>query len=261
MELFNLQATDFFSLFLTIIRVSLVVFLLPFFGAGAIPNAVKGAFCMVLSLAIWPRLSFPGSLLPQDTLGLCLMLLGELVLGLVLDIIINFLFAAVQTGGHMVGFSMGFSMMNVLDPMTGSSDSVTAQLMHQCTILIFLSMNGHLFLLTSLAQSFQLVPPGALLINPALASSVLRFSAEIFILAVKIAAPVMASLFLVDLALALVSRAAPQMNVIQIGFPAKIMVGFLFMTLTLTALAHYVGDFIGQLGPLYAAVMHPAAGR
>lgn len=261
MELFNLQAAQFFSLFLTIIRVSLIVFLLPFFGAGAIPNSVKAAFCLVLSLAIWPRLSFPGNLLPMDALGLILMIAGELVLGLVLDIIVNFLFSAVMTGGHMVGFSMGFSMMSVLDPMTGSSDSVTAQLLNQCTILIFLSMNGHLFLLTSLAQSFQLVPPGALFITPALADSVLTFSGELFILAVKISAPVIAALFLVDLALALVSRAAPQMNVIQIGFPVKITVGFLFMTLTLAALAHYVADFIGELGPMYTAVMNRTPGR
>lgn len=261
MELFNLQAADFFSFILTLMRVSIVVFMLPFFGAGPIPGAVKGAFCLVLSLAIWPRLSFPGSLLPLDTLGLILMLSGELVLGLVLDILVRFLFAAVMTGGHMVGFSMGFAMMNVLDPMTGTSESVTAQLMYQCTILMFLSMNGHLFLLTGLAESFQLVPPGGLFITPNLADSVLKFSAEIFSLAVKISAPVVASLFLVDLALALVSRAAPQMNVIQIGFPLKVGVGFLFMTLTLTALSHFVGDYIVELGPMFTAVMQRAPGR
>jgi len=160
-----------------------------------------------------------------------------------------------------VGFSMGFAMMNVLDPMTGTSESVTAQLMYQCTILMFLSMNGHLFLLTGLAESFQLVPPGGLFITPSLADSVLKFSAEIFSLAVKISAPVVASLFLVDLALALVSRAAPQMNVIQIGFPLKVGVGFLFMTLTLTALSHFVGDYIVELGPMFTAVMHRAPGR
>lgn len=256
MELFNIQASHFFSFFLTFMRVSIVVFLLPFFGAGNIPNPVKGAFCLVLSLAIWPKLSFPGDMLPMNVLGLIVMFLGEMVLGLVLDIIIRFLFSAVMFGGHMVGFSMGFAMMNVLDPMTGTSDSVTAQLMYQCTILMFLSMNGHLFLLSGLAESFRLVPPGGLFITPALADSVLKFSGEMFVLALKISAPVVASLFMVDLALALVSRAAPQMNVIQIGFPFKVGVGFLFMTLTLTALSHFVGDYIADLGPMFTAVMN-----
>lgn len=256
MELFHIEASQFYSFFLTFMRVSIIVFLLPFFGAGGIPNPVKGGLCFVLALAIWPRLSFPGSMLPMNTLGLILMMLGEVVLGLVLDIIIRFLFSAVLFGGHMVGFSMGFAMMNVLDPMTGSSESITAQLMYQCTILMFLSMNGHLFLLSGLAESFHLVPPGGLFITPALADSVLKFSAQLFVLAIKISAPVVASLFLVDLALALVSRAAPQMNVIQIGFPLKVSVGFLFMTFTLTALSHYVGDFITELGPMFVAVMN-----
>lgn len=256
MELLNLTAEQFYSFFLTIMRVSIVVFMLPFFGAGAIPNAVKGAFCIVLSLAIWPRLSFPAQMLPLDSIGLALTFTGEMVLGLVLDVIVRFLFAAVLTGGHLVGFSMGFAMMNVLDPMTGTSESVTAQFLYQCTILIFLALNGHLFLLTGLAESFALVPPGGLFITPALATSVLKFSGEIFLLAIKISAPVLASLFLVDLALALVSRAAPQMNVIQIGFPLKIGVGFLFFTMTLVALAHYVGDYIIELGPMFTAAMN-----
>lgn len=261
MELMSIEASQFYGFFLTIMRVSIVVFMLPFFGAGPIPAPVKGAFCLVLSLAIYPRLSFPGSMLPLSALGLILMLAGEMVLGLVLDIIIRFLFAAIMTGGHIVGFSMGFAMMNVLDPMTGTQESVTAQLLYQCTILMFLSMNGHLFLLTGLAQSFQLVPPGGLFITPSLADSMLAFSGQIFAIALKIAAPVMASLFLVDLALALVSRAAPQMNVIQVGFPLKIGVGFLFMTLTLTALSHFVGDYISDLGPMYQAVMNRPSGR
>lgn len=261
MELFNIQAAHFFGFFLTFMRVSLVVFVLPFFGAGTVPNAVKGVFCLVLTLAVFPRLSFPGSLLPLDTVGLLVMFLGELALGLVLDIIIRLLFAAVMTGGHMMGFAMGFAMMNVLDPLTGLSESVTAQFLYQCTTMIFLSMNGHLFLLTGLAESFVLVPPGGLLITPGLAQSMLAFSGQLFLLAIKISAPVVASLFLVDLALALVSRAAPQMNVIQIGFPLKVGVGFLFFTLTLTLLTHFVGDFITELGPMYQAVMNRPLAR
>jgi flagellar biosynthetic protein FliR len=256
MELLNLNITEFYSFFLTLMRVSILVFLMPFFGAGAIPNSLKGALCLVLCLAIWPKLSFPGNLMPLTTMGLILTALGELVLGLVLSIIVNFLFSAIMFGGHMVGFSMGFSMMNVLDPMTGTSDSVTAQLMYQCTTLMFLSMDGHLLILSGLAESFHLVPPGGLFITPALANSVLAFSAQLFVLAVKICSPVLASILLVDLALALVSRAAPQMNVIQIGFPLKVGVGFLFMTLVLVALSHYVGDYIIEMTPMFKAVMN-----
>lgn len=261
MEIMNIQAAQFFSFFLTVVRVSVLVFMMPFFGAGPIPGAVKGALCLVLSMAIFPQLSFPASLMPQTTMGIILMLLGEAVLALVLDIIVRFLFSAIVFGGHMVGFSMGFAMMSVLDPMTGTSETVTAQFFYQCAILMFLSMNGHLFLLWGLSESFRLVPPGGLFITPALADSILAFSAQLFVLAIKISAPVVASLFLVDLALAIVSRAAPQMNVIQIGFPLKVGVGFLFMTLTLTALTHFIGDYINELGPMFTAVMNRPTAR
>lgn len=261
MELLNINALQFYSFFLTLMRVSILVFLLPFFGAGAIPSPVKAGFCLVLSLAIWPRLSFPGAMLPLDVMGLLLTVAGELVLALVLDLLVRLLFSAVMFAGYLMGFSMGFSMMNVLDPMTGTSESVTAQLLYQATTLVFILMNGHLFLLSGLAESFRVIPPGGLFVTPALADSVLKFSGWLFVLAIKISAPVIASLFLVDLALALVSRAAPQMNVIQIGFPVKIGVGFVFMTLTLTALSHFVGDFIIELGPMFTAVLDRAPGR
>lgn len=255
MELFNISAPVFFSFFLTLMRISLVVFLLPFFGAGAIPNAVKGALCMVMSLALYPTLSFPASMLPLDAMGLTLMLLGEVLLGLVLNILVNFLFAAIQTGGFIIGFSMGFSMMNVLDPMTGTSESMTAQFFYQCTVLIFLSLNGHLFILQGLAESFALVPPGGLFITPALAESVLKFAANIFIIAIRVSAPIMVSLFLVDLSLALISRGAPQLNILTFGFPIKILVGFLFMTMVFTSLSHFVNGYLIELGPMFTQVL------
>lgn len=189
--------------------------------------------------------------MPADGWSLALMLFGEVIMGLLLDILIRLLFAGVQLGGHFVGFSMGFAMMNVVDPLTGTQEPITGHLLYQTTTLIFLSLNGHLFLLQGLSESFALVPPGGLLINPALLERLLPFSAIMFTLAIKIASPVLASLFLVDLALALVSRAAPQMNVLFIGFPLKVGVGFLFLTLVFTAVARFVGEYLTELGPMY----------
>jgi flagellar biosynthesis protein FliR len=261
MELFNIDVGEFYSFFLTFIRVGMLVFILPFFGAGAIPNSVKGALCLVMSLAVWPKMSFAASLLPLDTVGLMLMIAGELLLGLVLNIIILVLFSAIQTGGFYVGFAMGFSMMNVLDPMSGTSESMTAHFMYQCAILVFLAINGHLYLLQGLSESFALVKPGGLLITARLTESLINFTTQMFIIAAKISAPILASLFLVDLALALVSRAAPQMNVLMVGFPLKIGVGFLFMTMVLTALAHFVGNYVLEIGPMFHSVMQQTPGH
>ncbi len=255
MDLFHFDPATVFSFLLTFVRVSLVVFVLPFFGAALLPNLVKAALCLMLSLALWPRLAFAGAAMPANPWMLALMLFGEVLMGLLLDILVRFLFSAVQSAGSIMGFSMGFSLMNSIDPLTGASETGLGHLMGQVATMLFLTLNGHLVLLSGLAQSFELVPPGGLLINPALGEHLIAFSGQMFVLALKIAAPIIASIFLVDLALALVARAAPQMNVLFIGFPIKIGVGFLFMTLVFSAMTIYIGQYIAELGPMFRLVL------
>lgn len=126
MNLFTFDPGAVLSFFLTLFRISVVLFLLPFFGGQSIPNTVKGALVIVLSLAVWPRLSFPPDLFPMDPWELPVMLLGEAALGLTMGLMVRFLFAAVQTGGQLIGFQMGFAMVSVLDPDTGVSEAVSA---------------------------------------------------------------------------------------------------------------------------------------
>lgn len=255
MDLFHFDPATVFSFLLTLFRVSLVLFLLPFFGGQFVPNAAKAALCLVFSLAVWPRLSFPGTAFPSNLWTIALMLLGELTLGLILSLVIQFLFAAVQTGGAIIGFQMGFSMVNIVDPMTGMNETVTSYFLYMITLLTFLSLNGHLLLLRGLAQTFELIPPGGLYITPGLADRLLDLSTQIFVLAIKISAPVLVAVLMIDLTLALISRVAPQMHVLTLGFPLKIGVGFVFLGLVFTYLARYVGDFIADLGPAYGAIL------
>ncbi|MBT8764398.1 flagellar biosynthetic protein FliR [Desulfohalobiaceae bacterium Ax17] len=255
MDLFNFDPTTFLSFFLTLFRISLVLFLLPFFGGESLPNPVKAAVCLVLTLGLWPSLSFPADYFPVHPFGIAVMLLGELILGLILGLVVRFLFAAIQTGGQLIGFQMGFAMINVVDPITGVSEAVTAHFLYMTSLLTFLSLNGHLFLLKGLAQTFELVPPGGLLITPQLVNQIFLFSGQIFVLAIKIAAPVMTAIFLVDLALALISRAAPQMNVLFVGFPLKIGVGFLFLGLLFKIMSVYLSDFVHNLGTYFGQLL------
>lgn len=247
MDIFLFDPDALLSFYLTLFRISVILFLLPFFGGHSIPNAVKGALMLVLTLAVWPELSFPGSLMPADGWSIALMFLGELVIGLIMGLGIRFLFAAIQTGGQIIGFQMGFAMVNVVDPLTGVSEAVTAHFLYMVVMLTFLALNGPLHLLTGLAQSFELVPPGTILITPGLTNEILTLSTSMFTLAIKIAAPVMAALFLVDLSLALISRAAPQMHVLVLGFPIKIAVGFFFLFFIFDIMSTYVGNYIQNM--------------
>jgi flagellar biosynthesis protein FliR len=258
MDLFTFDPVTVLSFLLTLFRVSLIVFMMPFFGGEGAPMPVKASLCLVLSFGIWPTLSFPGELFPAHPISLLLMLLGELIMGLILGLIVMFLFAAVQIGGQLIGFQMGFAMINVVDPLTGVSEIVTSHFLYMVTLLVFLSLNGHLHMLKGLALSFEHVPPGGLLITPLVVKGVLSFSAQMFILAIKVASPVMVALFLVDLALALIAKAAPQMNVLFVGFPLNVTVGFLFLGLIFTVLGRYVQQFILSLGPIYTQILNQA---
>ncbi len=161
MEIFGFNPNDMLSFFLSLFRISIVLFLLPFFGGKSIPNPVKGALLIVLTLALWPQLSFPGSMMPGTGLGIAIMFLGELILGLTLGLLVRVLFGAIQFGGQIIGFQMGFSMVNVVDPITGVSNAVTAHFLYMTTMLTFLVLNGHLQLLGALGTSFEYIPPAA----------------------------------------------------------------------------------------------------
>ncbi len=187
------------------------------------------------------------------------MFLGELILGLTLGLLVRVLFGAIQFGGQIIGFQMGFSMVNVVDPITGVSNAVTAHFLYMTTMLTFLVLNGHLQLLGALGTSFEYIPPGGLLLTPELANHIFEFSNLMFTLAVRIAAPVMAALFLIDLSLALIGRAAPQMHVLVLGFPVKISVGFFFIGFLFTIMSTYVLDFMRILSPMYKTLMQSGA--
>ncbi|MEF2231317.1 MAG: flagellar biosynthetic protein FliR [Pseudodesulfovibrio sp.] len=259
MDIFGFNPGDMLSFLLTLFRVSVVLFLMPFFGSTSIPNLIKGALSLVVAMAVWPQLSFPGALMPAHPLGLIIMILGELILGLILALIVQFLFGAIQFGGQIIGFQMGFAMVNVVDPITGVSNAATGHFLYMCTMLTFLVLNGHLQLLKAMAMSFEYIPPGSVLVTPKLATHIFEYSTMMFTLAIRIAAPVMAALFLVDLALALISRAAPQMHVLVLGFPVKISVGFFFLGVLFTIMSLYVTDFIRELGPIYTTILRAAS--
>ena len=255
MNLFNFDPSTILSFFLTLFRISLVLFLLPFFGGESLPKPVKAVVCIILTLGLWPALSFPARYFPAHPFNILIMILGELVLGLTMGLLVRFLFAAIQTGGELAGFQMGFSMINIMDPINGTSESVTAHFLYMTSLLTFLCLNGHLYLLKALAQSFELVPPGSLFISPQLVQNIITFSGQIFVLAIKIAAPIITAIFLVDLALALISRAAPQMNVLFVGFPIKICVGFLFLGLLFGVMNMEIANFIRNISIYFDSIL------
>ncbi|WP_029894464.1 flagellar biosynthetic protein FliR [Desulfohalovibrio reitneri] len=260
MDIFHFDPQVMFSFMLTLMRISLVLFLLPFFGGKSVPSPVKAALLLVFTLAVFPQLGFAGRQMPADIWAIFLVLLGEVALGLIMGLLVRFLFASAQFAGGIMGFQMGFTMVNAVDPLTGQQEPVTSHFLYMVTLLTFLSMNGHLYLLSGLAKSFELVPPGGVVLESGIANQVIELSSEMFILAVKISAPVTVAVIMVDVALAIISRVAPQMHLLVFGFPLKIMVGFFFLALMFKYLSRFVGEFLAGLDTSFQVLLKLAGG-
>ena len=251
MDVYNLNPELILSLLLTLMRVSIVLFLMPIFNTNALPMQVKASVSLVLTLALWPHVVLAGTDMPQHPLSLGLMLLGEMVLGLIMGMVVQFLFFGIQSGGELLGFQMGFTMVNVADPLSGIQNGAAAYFLWMVAILTFLTFDGHLLMIKALADSFRLVPAGGLLMGDILMRQVFDLSTQLFVIAIKVAAPVMVALFLTELALGLMNRAAPRMHVMLIGFPLKIAAGFFFLGLLLVILSSQIEEFVIGMNPMF----------
>jgi flagellar biosynthetic protein FliR len=251
MDVYNFNPEFVLSLMLTLMRISIVLFLMPVFNTGSLPMQVKASYCLVLTLALWPHVALAGTDMPPHPLSIGLMLLGELILGLIMGMTVQFLFFGIQSGGELLGFQMGFTMVNVADPLSGIQNGAAAYFLWMASILTFLALDGHLFMLKALADTFRLVPAGGLLLGDILVRQVFDLSAQLFVFALKVAAPVMVALFLTEIALGLMNRVAPQMQVMIIGFPLKIAAGFFFLGLLLVVLSSQIEQFVIGMNPMF----------
>ncbi len=255
MDIFNLSPDTILSFLLTIMRVSIIMFMMPIFSSERIPNQVKAAATIVITLGIWPNLSIPGNLMPAHPMDVALLLMGEAILGLLLGMCVNFVFMGIQAGGELFGFQMGFTMISFADPMTGNQTGITAFFIWMVALLTFLTLDGHLYLLQAFALTFKAVPAGGLVLSEMLLDEVIKLSADMFVIAIRIAAPVLVALFFIELALALVSRAAPQVNIMDIGFPIKIGSGFFFLGMILLLIAEFMQHYIVGLDDLFTNLL------
>lgn len=255
MDVFNYSQASVLSLLLTMMRVSIVMFMLPVFSTANIPSQVKAAITLVFSLGVWPHLGLSAAAMPAHPFDVALMMLGEMVLGLVLGMAVNFLFMGIQAGGELLGFQMGFTMINFADPLTGNQTGATAFFLWMVALLVFLGLDGHLYMIKGFAASFALVPPGGLFLGTTVLWQVLHLAAQMFVLALKIAAPVMVALFLVEVTLGLVARTSPQIQIMEFGFPIKVGVGFFFLGLLMVIMADHITFFIQGMDGLFANLL------
>src|SRR4030065_810349 len=228
------------SFILIFVRTAAMIFFIPFLGARNVPRVFKIGLALLISLILISIVKVDASIISADLLTLTAGIAGEIIIGFTIGLIAKLVFSAMEMAGELIGFQMGFSIVNVIDPQTSTHVPIIGQFHTILATLIFLSINAHHLFIAAIAESFALVPPMRLALTQQMMEGIVTILRDLFILALRIAAPVIVALFITNIALAIVSKTMPQMNVMVVGFPITISGGLLIMILSIPLFANLV---------------------
>jgi flagellar biosynthetic protein FliR len=257
MELISLSPEQFKSFVLILTRISIVLFMLPIFGTALLPNLVKAALALTISVALFTVVRPDPNLFPENLVSGLNLIVSELIFGLVVGLTIRLFFAAIQLGGQLIGFQMGFAISNVLDPESGAQTPIVAHMGYWVALVIFLLLNGHHILLKALADSFSIVQVGSFAFGDGLFQKILEASGDMFAMAIRFGAPAIAALLFTSAAFGIVAKVVPQMNILIVAFPLKIVVGLFFFGLSLRLLLYVAGRYVLGLESMLKLMMGP----
>ncbi len=223
---------NFQAFLLVMIRIHTLFLAAPFFASGVIPVRVKALLAFFTTLVLFPMLMQKGGYAVTDNMiEYAVLVIREVVIGVYIGFLASIIFTAFQLAGQYFAVQIGFGFSEVVDPMAQISVPIIGQLKNLIGLLIFLYLNGHHFLISAIYRSFELVPVFSLSetsITQHMKYLVYSFSG-MFVVALKIAFPIMATIFLVSVSMGVLAKAAPQMNIMMLGFPFKIMVAFILI--------------------------------
>jgi flagellar biosynthetic protein FliR len=241
---------------LALVRASAWLTVAPPFGTRTVPVRVKVALAVAIALAVAPQLP---ARVPLDTAGFLEAVLLQTLLGLVLGFVALVLLSSVQAAGSLIDLAGGFTLDQAYDPLSNAQSSVFGRFHQLLSVTLLFAIDGHLMLVRGFVASFEAIPAGGLAANQ-LAELLTRDLGRFFLAALEIAGPLVAALFLSEVALGLLSRAAPQLNVFQIGFPLKILLTLLLIGATLTLMPDALGSLVDRVMQSWAAVSRMVTG-
>lgn len=225
---FMLQFLENIDIFAVIIvRLAGFLLLLPVFSGTTVPNLVKVIFLVPLALIVYSNGIVGEITYHSGTAGLVILLIKEFMVGLTLSFAVYTIFMVLFMVGQFMDYQIGFSMVSVFDPVTQIQVPITGNLLYMFSIVLLVRTGGLHSLIAAIVKTFEILPPGkAILVgNAGLAEYMLSILSDYFALGVQIAMPVIGTIFIVDVSLGLLVKAAPQMNIFAVGMPIKLLVG------------------------------------
>lgn len=218
---------------LVLCRISSFIVVAPVFSSRSLPVSFKAGISVFIALLVLLSVGFDHPV-PTDATYI-VAILKEIMAGLVIGYTASLFFSLIQTAGSLIDMQIGLGMANILDPISGVSAPLFGNLKFMLMMLVFLSMNGHHYLLGAIMNSYKWLPLDNTLFHTVyegrMTEFLVRTFADTFMLALQISAPLVVAMFITDIGLGLLARTAPQYNVFVIGVPIKLIIGLALLTL------------------------------
>lgn len=246
-----MNITYFTSLFLIFLRVFAFFIALGIIFPQSFPNTGKMILSMALAFFIAPYIDLSNATVFNNGLvymwqGIC-----EVLTGLILGFFANLIFVCARIGGQFIDFQMGFSMMSAYDPTTQTNASIMERLFNLFAVVLFFTIDGHIMLIKELVNSFAAVKLGTFVINDQSVMVAFNVFTQFFIIGIRIALPIVLVLLMADLILGIVSRTVPQLNVMILGVPIKILLGLACIIMILPIIIKLMLSSFSALPDIY----------
>ena len=216
------------AFFWPFIRIAAMMMAAPIFGARVFPTRVRIAIALVLSLVIAPMLP-AGPHVDGISLQNLNIIAQQILIGVSIGFAIQTVFQSLVIAGETIANSMGLGFARMMDPANGVQVPVVSQFLIIMATLLFVVLNGHLMLIHLVVQSFEIIPVGAQGLSQASLWKMANIGSLMFAGGLMVAIPAVTALLVVNIAMGVVTRAAPQLNIFAVGFPLMILLGFIFL--------------------------------
>lgn len=236
-------------------RIAALIMVVPILGARSVPAPYRIGLAAMITLVVLPLLPAHTAMDPMSEEGL-LVAASQILIGLVMGFFVRLVFSAIETGGNVIGQTMGLGFAQMMDPSNGVTVPVISQFYNVMATLVFLALNGHLILIEILVDSFGIIPVSTESISGGGLWLLLTWAAWIFKGAMIIALPAVAAMLLVNIAFGVMMRAAPQLNIFAVGFPVTLMLGFIFI---MVSLSMFVPQFMDLMDGAFLAMREAMA--
>ncbi len=232
---------------------------MPIFTSKSIPLLFNFGLALAASILLFPLLDLKAFPVLTSLGSLAIGAIGEILIGITIGMTVNLIFIGLQIAGQISGYQMGLAIAQVMDPADGEQVPLLAQFFQLFAFLTFLTINAHHWFLMALADSFHLVPPFGFKISGSLIEQLIQIAGNMFVIAIKVGAPVIAALLLASIAFGLIARTVPQMNVFFVAMPLKIIIGLLFIGFSLPYLSSFLKTIFSNLGNTIFLLMKAAS--